>query len=185
MLRTIPRQAAWELLQKYNQGAYRFEHALIMERTLRYFAEKFGYANEAEFWGVVGLLHDLDYELYPEQHCLKQQEMMREEGLCEALIRATASHGWGKLVTDIQPELWMEKVLYLANELTVLIWNTAKTTPTGCVRDVCVERVVEAYHNPDFVSTYPHLVIERGIAMLGWSLEYAVQQMIYAMAGYR
>lgn len=184
MLRTITRQAAWELLQKYNEGAYRFEHALIMERTLRFFAEKLGYANEAEFWGVAGLLHDLDYELYPEQHCLKEQDMMREEGLCEALIRATASHGWGNLVTDIKPEHTMEKVLYLANELTVLIWNVAKTVPTGSISDVSVDMVMRAYHTPEYASTYPHLVIERGCEMLDWTLEYAAEQMIYAMRGW-
>lgn len=183
MLKTISRQQAWELLQKYNEGAYRFEHALIMERALRYFAVKLGFANEVEFWGVVGLLHDLDYDLYPEEHCLREQDMMREEGLSEALIRATASHGFGKLVKDIKPESTMEQVLYLANELTVLIHGLSKNYADG-VFSVTPELVEAAYAEPDYAGTYPHLVITRGIAMLGWTLHDAAEQTIFAMRGY-
>lgn len=180
MKTTISRSEAMELFLKYNKGDYRLEHALIMEKVLKSFAVKMGVEEEKEYWGVVGLLHDLDYELYPEEHCIREQEMLREEGIGEDVIRAVASHGWGKTVT-IKPELQMEKLLYLANELTVLIWTAGKRA--GDLKLVTKEQVLSMYEEEAYAETYPHLVIERGIQMLGWSLEYAIQEMLSVMKG--
>ena len=178
MKTTISRQEAMDLFLKYNKGEYRLEHALIMEKVLRGMAEELGFAEEVDYWGVVGLLHDLDYELYPEEHCIKEQEMLRQEGIGEDVIRAVASHGWGKTV-DIKPELTMEKVLYLANELTVLIWTAGKRV--GSMDKATEELVEEMYQEKGYAATYPHLVIERGCGMLGWSLKEAIRRMLPLM----
>ena len=113
----ITRDEALTLLKEYNKDPFHIKHARTVEGVMRYFAEKLGYSDEADFWGIVGLLHDLDFEQYPEQHCIKEQEIMRERGLDERLIHATASHGYG-LTVDIKPEHEMEKVLYATDELT-------------------------------------------------------------------
>ncbi len=182
MRTTVDRATAFAIFSKYNKGEYRHEHAAIMERTMRSLADSLGYGVEKEYWAVVGLLHDLDYELHSDQHCIAQQEMMRKEGLGEDVIRATASHGWGKSV-EIKPEHEMEKVLYLANELTVLLNDLAKKTTDGDASRLSNTDVLAAYAEPDYATIYPHLVIERGTALLGWSLEEAIEKMKNAMSG--
>lgn len=181
MRTTVDRAEAFAIFTKYNKGEYRHEHAAIMERAMRSFAKSLGYAEELEYWGVVGLLHDLDYELHADQHCVAQQEMMRNEGLGEDVIRATASHGWKNSV-EIRPEHEMEKVLYLANELTVLLNDLSKKMTGGDASRLMLGDVLAAYNESDYASTYPHLVIERGIEMLGWTLEEAIEKMMSAMA---
>ena len=116
------------LLKKYNSDPFHLKHAEIVSGVMKYFADKLGYGDEAEFWSVVGLLHDLDFEQFPEQHCIKSQELMREAGLDERIIRATASHGYG-ITVDIKPEHTMEKVLYATDELTGLIGAVALMRP--------------------------------------------------------
>ena len=118
------KQQALELLKKYNSDPFHIKHGLIVSGVMEYFANELGYGDEADFWSVVGLLHDLDFELYPEQHCIKSQELMREEGLDERLIHATASHGYA-ITVDIKPEHLMEKILYATDELTGLIGAVA------------------------------------------------------------
>lgn len=129
----LSREAEWELLNKYNKDAFHLKHALTVEGVMRFFAEKLRYTDEIEFWGIVGLLHDLDFELYPEQHCIKEQEIMRENGIDERIIHATASHGY-KLTVDIAPEHEMEKVLYAVDELTGLIGAVAIMRPITPIR---------------------------------------------------
>ena len=107
----MTRQEAWDLLTEFNKDEFHLEHAEIVGKTMRYFANELGYADEADFWEVVGILHDLDFEMYPEQHCIKEQEIMRERGVDERIIHATASHGY-EITVDIKPEHQMEKVLY-------------------------------------------------------------------------
>lgn len=125
MMKTaITREQAYALLRKYNQDPFHLRHGRTVEEVMRHFARELGYGEEEEFWGIVGLLHDLDFEMYPEQHCIKSQELMREAGLEEELIHATASHGYGQ-VCDIKPEHQMEKVLFACDELTGLIWAAA------------------------------------------------------------
>ena len=120
----LTREEAWQLLKEYNKEHFHLQHAVTVEGVMRYFAEKLGYGSEADFWGIVGLLHDLDFEMYPDEHCIKQQEIMRERGIDEKIIHATASHGYA-LTVDIKPEHEMEKVLYAVDELTGLIGAAA------------------------------------------------------------
>jgi len=129
----MTREEAWNLLTEYNKDEFHLEHAEIVEGVMKYFAHKLGYAEEEDFWGNVGLLHDLDFERYPDEHCIKSQEIMREAGLEERLIRATASHGYG-ITVDIKPEHEMEKVLYAVDELTGLIGAVVLMRPS---RSVC------------------------------------------------
>ena len=131
---TIPtRDDAWALLTEYNQDPFHLEHAQIVEQTMRYFADKLGYGDEQDFWGIVGLLHDLDFEQFPDQHCIKEQEILRERGVDERIIHATASHGYA-ITVDIQPEHEMEKILYATDELTGLIGAVALIFAIFCVK---------------------------------------------------
>ena len=138
MIPTIDEARA--LLKKYNSDPFHLKHAEIVSGVMKYFADKLGYGDEAEFWSVVGLLHDLDFEQFPEQHCIKSQELMREAGLDERIIRATASHGYG-ITVDIKPEHTMEKVLYATDELTGLIGAVALMRPSKSVADLELKSV--------------------------------------------
>ena len=180
MAGTITREQAWELLTEYNKDAFHLKHAQIVEGSMRYFAEKLGYGDDADFWAVVGLLHDLDFERYPEQHCIKEQEIMREQGLDERLIHAVASHGYA-LTVDIKPEHQMEKVLYAVDELTGLIGAVAIMRPSKSVTDLEVKSVKKKYKNPKFAAGCSREVIERGAGMLGWELDELIEQTILAM----
>ena len=135
----ITREAAWALLTEYNQEPFHLIHARTVEGVMRYFANALGYSEEADFWAIVGLLHDLDFERFPQEHCVKSQEIMAERGLDPRLIRATASHGWG-LTVDIRPEHTMEKVLYAVDELTGLIGAVALMRPSKSVMDLELPR---------------------------------------------
>ena len=145
-----------------------------------YFARELGYGEEAEFWGLVGLLHDLDFEKYPEQHCIKEQQLMREAGLDERLIRAAASHGYG-LTVDIKPEHEMEKVLYATDELTGLIGAVAIMRPSRSVADLELKSVKKKFKTPAFAAGCSREVIQRGADMLGWSLDVLIERTILAM----
>ena len=147
---------------------------------MRYFADELGYGDEKDFWGLVGLLHDLDFEQIPEQHCIKEQEIMRERGLEERLIHATASHGYA-LTVDIKPEHEMEKVLYAVDELTGLIGAVAIMRPSKSVSDLEVKSVRKKYKNAKFAAGCSREVIERGADMLGWDLNDLIGRTILAM----
>jgi len=151
---------------------------------MRYFAEKLGYCDEADFWEVVGILHDLDFEQYPEQHCIKSQEIMRERGIDERIIHATASHGYG-ITVDIQPEHEMEKVLYAVDELTGLIGAVVIMRPSKSVQDLELKSVKKKYKSKGFAAGCSREVIQRGADMLGWSLEELIQQTIDALKTFR
>jgi Predicted hydrolase (HD superfamily) len=180
MDKTISREQAWELLTRYNKEEFHLKHAQIVESVMRYFAQTSGYGEEADFWAMVGLLHDLDFELYPEQHCIKGQEIMREHGLDERLIRATASHGYA-LTVDIEPEHPMEKTLYAVDELTGLIGAAALIRPSKSVMDMEVKSVRKKYKSPAFAAGCSREVIERGAKMLGWELDELFEKTIQAM----
>jgi predicted hydrolase (HD superfamily) len=147
---------------------------------MKYYARELGYGQEEEFWGIVGLLHDLDFEEYPEQHCIKLQEIMKERGLDERIIHATASHGC-ELTVDIKPEHQMEKVLYAVDELTGLIGAVALMRPSKSVSDLEVKSVKKKYKTSNFAAGCSREVIERGAELLGWELDYLIQQTILAM----
>jgi len=177
---TITRDEAWKLLTDYNKDAFHLKHAQIVESVMRWFAEESGYGSEADFWAAVGLLHDLDFEMYPEQHCIKEQEIMRERGLDERLIRAAASHGYA-LTVDIKPEHLMEKILYAVDELTGLIGAVAIMRPSKSVMDLEVKSVRKKYKTLNFAAGCSREVIERGAAMLGWELDELIGKTILAM----
>ena len=182
---TIPtRDDAWALLTEYNQDPFHLEHAQIVEQTMRYFADKLGYGDEQDFWGIVGLLHDLDFEQFPDQHCLKEQEILRERGVDERIIHATASHGYG-ITVDIQPEHEMEKILYATDELTGLIGAVALMRPSQSVQDLTLKSVKKKYKSKNFAAGCSREVIERGADMLGWTLDDLITQTIEALRTFR
>jgi len=174
------REEAWELLTRYNQDAFHLQHAETVEGIMRYFARKLGFEQEEDFWGIAGLLHDLDFEKYPEEHCVKSQEIMREEGIDESLIHATASHGYG-LVVDVKPEKEMEKVLFAVDELSGLIWAAALVRPSKSVQDLELKSVKKKFKDKRFAAGCSRDVIEKGAEMLGWSLDDLISETILAM----
>lgn len=180
MAQTMTRDAAWALLTEYNQEHFHLKHALTVEGVMRWYAAELGYGEEADFWGIVGLLHDLDFERYPEQHCIKEQEILRERGADERLIHAVASHGWG-LTVDVRPEHEMEKVLYAADELTGLIGAAALMRPSKSVSDLELKSVKKKYKSANFAAGCSREVIERGAGLLGWELDDLISRTILAM----
>ncbi|MDD6655687.1 MAG: hydrolase [Lachnospiraceae bacterium] len=180
----MTREEAWSLLTEYNQEEFHLEHAQIVEKTMKYFANQLGYQEEAEFWGIVGLLHDLDFERYPEEHCIKEQEIMRERGIDERIIHATASHGYG-ITVDIKPEHEMEKVLYAVDELTGLIGAVALMRPSKSVQDLELKSVKKKYKSKNFAAGCSREVIERGAEMLGWELDDLISRTIEALRTFR
>lgn len=176
----LSRQDAWELLTTYNKEPFHLRHARIIEDVMKYFARELGYADEEHFWGTVGLLHDLDFENYPGLHCIKQQEIMREHGVEEELIRAAASHGYGHCA-DIPPVHQMEKILYAVDELTGLIGACAVIRPSGSVCDLEIRSVKKKFKTPAFAAGCSREVISRGAEMLGWELDDLIEKTILAM----
>ncbi len=180
----MTKEEAWSLLKEYNEDPFHLEHAEIVGSTMRYFAEKLGYGEEADFWEIVGILHDLDFERYPEQHCIKEQEIMRERGVEERIIHATASHGY-ELTVDIKPEHEMEKVLYAVDELTGLIGAVVLMRPSKSVQDLELKSVKKKYKSKGFAAGCSREVIERGAQMLDWELDDLIQQTIDALKTFR
>ena len=177
----LTRSEAWELLTKYNKEPFHLRHALTVEGIMKYFAKELGYADEADFWAQVGLLHDLDFEVYPAEHCLKSQEIMREHGLDERLIRATASHGYGLAQNDIEPQHQMEKVLFAIDELSGLIGAVAIMRPSKSVMDLELKSVKKKYKDKKFAAGCSRDVIEKGTANLGWTVDELIEKTILAM----
>ena len=176
----MTREEAWGLLTEYNQDEFHLLHAQTVENTMRYFARELGFADEEDFWGIVGLLHDLDFEKYPEEHCIKSQEIMKERGIDEKIIHATASHGYA-ITVDIKPEYEMEKILYAVDELTGLIGAVVLMRPSKSVQDLTLKSVKKKYKSKNFAAGCSREVIERGADMLGWTLEDLIQRTIDAL----
>lgn len=171
---------AVKLLEEYNQGEFHLKHAHIVGDVMRWYADELGFGDEADFWEIVGLLHDLDFEQFPDEHCVKSQEIMRQRGLDERLIRATASHGYG-LCVDIKPEHTMEKVLFAADELTGLIGAAAVMRPSKSVSDLEVSSVKKKFKDKKFAAGCSRDVIRQGAEMLGWTLDELFEKTILAM----
>lgn len=178
---TLTRDEAWNLLTEYNKEPFHKRHALTVEGIMKYFANELGYADEADFWAQVGLLHDLDFELYPKEHCLKSQEIMGERGLDEKLIRATASHGYGLAQNDIEPQHQMEKILFAIDELSGLIGAVAIMRPSKSVMDLELKSVKKKYKDKKFAAGCSRDVIETGAANLGWTVDELIEKTILAM----
>ena len=167
------KEQAWELLTQYNKGEFHLKHANTVADVMRWYAEKLGYGDEADFWEIVGLLHDLDFEMYPDEHCIKSHER---------LIRATASHGYGLHFDGLpEPQHEMEKVLFATDELTGLIGAVALMRPSKSVSDLEVKSVKKKYKDKKFAAGCSREVIERGAEMLGWDLDTLIEQTILAM----
>lgn len=176
----MEREQAWALLTEYNKDAFHLRHALTVEGIMRYLANDLGYGDEADLWATVGLLHDLDFEMWPEEHCIRQQQLMRDAGVDERIIHATCSHGY-MLTVDIEPEHEMEKVLYAVDELSGLIGAAALMRPSKSVQDMEVKSVKKKYKSAGFAAGCSREVIQRGADMLGWTLEELIQKTLDAM----
>ncbi len=177
---TITREQAYALLTKYNHEPFHIQHALTVEGVMRWYANELGHGDEAEFWGIVGLLHDIDFELYPDRHCQVAPELLREGGASEEMIHAVVSHGYG-LCADVAPELEMEKVLFAADELTGLIGAAARMRPSKSVADMELSSLKKKFKDKKFAAGCSRDVIRRGAEMLGWELDALLEKTILAM----
>ena len=175
------REEAWNLLRQYNKESFHLRHALTVEGIMRYFAKELGYADQEEYCGIVGLLQDLDFELYPEEHCVKSQELMREHGVDESIIRSTASHGWGLTAANIKPEHQMEKVLFAIDELSGLIGAAALMRPSKSVQDMELKSLKKKFKDKHFAAGCSRDVIKQGSDILGWPLDELMEKTIAAM----
>ena len=176
----MTRDQAWALLTQYNKEPFHLRHAITVEHVMGWFAQKLGYGEEKEFWSQVGLLHDLDFEMWPDEHCVKSQELMREAGVDEAMIRATACHGWGHCV-DIKPEHEMEKVLFACDELTGLIGAAALMRPSKSVSDMELKSLKKKFKDKKFAAGCSRDVIAQGAELLGWELDKLLDLTLSAM----
>ncbi len=183
MAKQITREEAWALLKEYNREPFHLQHGEPVAAVRGYFAEKLGYGAEKDFWKLVGLLHDLDYERWPEQHCDKTREIMEGLNLDPRLIRAVVSHGY-QLHNDVKPEHEMEKVLYATDELTGLIGAVALIHPNKRVSEVSLKSLKKKYKTLNFAAGCSRDVIERGADMLGWPLEQLLSDTLDAMKWY-
>lgn len=174
------REEAWNLLKEYNQEPFHLQHGLTVEGCLRYFARELGYGEEENFWGMVGLLHDLDFEKYPEQHCRKEAEILKKKGWDDRLIHAVASHGWPRC-SDVEPQEEMEKVLYAVDELSGLIGAAALMRPSKSVQDMEVKSLKKKFKDKHFAAGCSRDVIQQGADLLGWDLNKLFEQSILAM----
>ena len=186
-METITRDEAFTLLKKYNKDPFHIQHALTVEAVMKWYANELGYGEDAEYWGIVGLLHDIDFELYPEEHCLKAPEMLREAGVGEDVIHSVVSHGYGITVgcgatIDVVPEHEMEKVLFAADELTGLIWAAALMRPSKSTKDMELKSLKKKYKSKGFAAGCSREVIERGADQLGWELQKLLTMTLQAMA---
>jgi len=177
----INREQAWELLKRYNKDVFHLQHALTVEGVMKWFAKDQGFASDEEFWSIAGLLHDIDFEQFPDQHCLKAPELLRAGGASEELIHAVCSHGYGLTTVNAKPEHTMEKILFASDELTGLIWAAAIIRPSKSVMDMEVKSVKKKYKTPAFAAGCSRKVIEDGAALLGWELDALIEKTILAM----
>ena len=177
---SMTRSQAWDLLTKYNKEPFHLRHAITVEHVMGWYARELGYGDQAEYWSIVGLLHDLDFEQWPEEHCVKSQELMRQAGVEESIVRSTASHGWG-LCVDIKPEHEMEKVLYASDELTGLIGAAALMRPSKSTADMELKSLKKKFKDKKFAAGCSRDVIANGAQLLGWELDKLLDMTLRAM----
>ena len=176
----ITREQAYDLLKEYNKDPFHLQHALTVEAVMKWYAKELGYGEEAQYWGIVGLLHDIDFEQYPDQHCIKAPELLREGGVSEDIIHAVVSHGYG-ITVDVAQEREMEKVLFAADELTGLIWAAALMRPSKSTKDMELKSLKKKYKSKGFAAGCSRDVIERGALQLGWNLDKLLTMTLEAM----
>lgn len=180
MTTKLTREQGLELLKKYNKEPFHILHGLTVEGTMRWFANELGYGEDADFWAMAGLLHDIDFEMYPEQHCIKAPELLREAGVEEELIHAICSHGYG-IACDVKPKHEMEKVLFAVDELTGLVGAAARMRPSRSVMDMEVSSLKKKFKDKKFAAGCSRNVIREGAENLGWTLEELMEKTILAM----
>ena len=176
----VTREQALTLLQKYNEEPFHILHGLTVEGTLRYFAEDLGYGDEMEFWGLCGLLHDVDFEKYPQEHCKKAPQLLAEIGASEAMVHAVCSHAYG-ITSDVEPVHQMEKVLFAVDELTGLIGAAARMRPSRSVMDMELSSLKKKFKDKKFAAGCSRDTIMEGAQRLGWSLDELLEKTILAM----
>ena len=177
---TITREAAYRLLSKYNSEIFHIQHALTVEGVMRWYATELGYGEEADYWAITGLLHDIDFELYPEEHCKKAPELLRDGGVGEEMIYSVCSHGYG-ICCDVEPKHEMEKVLFAADELTGLIGAAARMRPSKSVMDMELSSLKKKFKDKRFAAGCSRDVIRTGAERLGGSLDELLERTIEAM----
>lgn len=180
MAECMTREAALALLKKYNKEEFHLLHALTVEGVMRWFAQDQGFGDEADYWATIGLLHDVDFEMYPDQHCKKAPELLKEAGASDDMIRSICSHGYG-LCSDIKPELQMEKVLFAADELTGLIGAAALMRPSKSTQDMELKSLKKKYKDKKFAAGCSRDVIAQGAEALGWPLDDLLEKTLEAM----
>jgi predicted hydrolase (HD superfamily) len=174
----LTREQALDLLKKYNKEPFHIQHALTVEGVMRWYAQENG--ENADFWGLCGLLHDVDFEVYPEQHCIKAPELLAEVNASPEMVHAICSHGYG-LCCDVKPELLMEKILFAADELTGLIGAAARMRPSKSVSDMELSSLKKKFKDKKFAAGCSRDVIRQGAEMLGWTLDELMDKTIQAM----
>ena len=177
----ITRQQAWELLSRYNKDPFHLQHGLTVEGVMKWFAKDQGFGGDEEFWGIAGLLHDIDFEQFPDQHCIKAPELLRAGGASEELIHAVCAHAYDITGVDAKADHQMEKILYAADELTGLVWAAAIIRPSKSVMDMEVKSVKKKFKTPAFAAGCSRAVIEKGAGLLGWELDTLIEKTILAM----
>ena len=180
MVSNISREEAFELLKQYNKEPFHIQHALTVEGVMRWYAGELGYGDEADYWAITGLLHDIDFERYPEEHCQKAPELLKEGGVGEDMIHSICSHGYG-ICSDIEPEHEMEKVMFAADELTGLIGAAALMRPSKSVMDMEVSSIKKKFKDKRFAAGCSRDVIRQGAERLGWELNDLFEKTILAM----
>ena len=176
----ITRDEALNLLKKYNKEPFHLQHSYTVEQVMRWYARELGYGEDEEFWGIVGLLHDVDFENWPEEHCQKAPELLAEIGASEDIVHAVCSHGYG-ICSDVEPVDEMEKVLFAADELTGLVWSAALMRPSKSCKDMEVSSLKKKYKDKKFAAGCSREVIATGAERLGWPLEELMEKTILAM----
>ncbi len=175
------REEAWALLTRYNKEPFHLRHALTVEGLMRQLALSEGYGEEADYWALVGLLHDIDFELYPQEHCHKCRELLASHGVDERLIRSVTSHGYGICQDDVPPLHTMEKILFAVDELSGLIGAVAIMRPSKSVQDLELKSVKKKFKDKKFAAGCKRDVISKGAEDLGWSLDQLIEKTIAAM----
>lgn len=176
----VTREEALELLKKYNKETFHLQHAYTVEAVMRWYANELGYAEDADFWAMAGLLHDVDFENWPEEHCQKAPELLAEINASDDLVHAVCSHGYG-ICSDVEPVDEMEKVLFAADELTGLIGAAALMRPSKSCKDMEVSSLKKKYKDKKFAAGCSRDIIARGAEQLGWPLEELMEKTILAM----
>ena len=177
----LPREQAWSLLKQYNTEFFHLQHALTVEAVMGWFARDLGYGEDAGFWSTVGLLHDIDFEKWPEEHCKVAPSLLAEAGCTETFIHAVCSHGYG-LCSDVEPIHEMEKVIFAVDELTGLIWAAAKMRPSKSCKDMELSSLKKKFKDKNFAAGCSRDVIRQGAERLGWELDTLLQKTLTAMA---